>query len=81
MNPDWRSRYERAIDRELQDLDWFETFALFRSAAILTRIGVLQQRAGLPTRMPLDDNPVLDHLARRVANLRSGSGSSSGRSR
>jgi aminoglycoside phosphotransferase (APT) family kinase protein len=66
---DLRDRYETAVGRELQDLDWYETFALFRSAAILTRIGVLQQRAGLPTRMPLADNPVLDHLARRVGGL------------
>jgi aminoglycoside phosphotransferase (APT) family kinase protein len=73
-----RRRYEAAAGRELRDLDWYATFALFRSAAILTRIGVLQQRAGLPTRMPLDDNPVLDHLARRVADLRSGNAPSSG---
>ena len=66
---DLRGRYEAAVGRELQDLAWFEAFALFRSAAILTRIGVLQQRAGLATRMPLADNPVLDHLARRVADL------------
>jgi aminoglycoside phosphotransferase (APT) family kinase protein len=75
---DLRARYEAALGRELRDLAWYETFALFRSAAILTRIGVLQQRAGVPTRMPLDDNPVLDHLARRVADLRSGSAPSSG---
>jgi aminoglycoside phosphotransferase (APT) family kinase protein len=66
---DVRARYEASVGRELQDLDWYETFALFRSAAILTRIGVQQQRAGLSTRMPLADNPVLDHLARRVADL------------
>jgi aminoglycoside phosphotransferase (APT) family kinase protein len=66
---DLRARYEAAVGRELRDLDWYETFALFRSAAILTRIGVLQQQAGLPTRMSLVDNPVLDHLARRVADL------------
>jgi aminoglycoside phosphotransferase (APT) family kinase protein len=61
-----RSRYEAGLGRPLQDLAWFETFALFRSAAVLTRIGILQQLAGLPLRMPLDDNPVLDHLSRRV---------------
>jgi hypothetical protein len=64
-----RRRYEAAVGRELQDLDWYETFALFRSAAILTRIGVLQQRAGVASRLPLEDNPVLDHLTRRVAGL------------
>jgi aminoglycoside phosphotransferase (APT) family kinase protein len=61
-----RARYEARAGRTLVDLDWYEVFALFRSAAILTRIGILQQRAGAPTRMPVDDNPVLDHLARRV---------------
>lgn len=65
-----RARYEQALGRELRDLAWYETFALFRSAAILTRIGVLQQRAGVRLRMPLDDNPVLDHLAQRVSSLR-----------
>ena len=67
---DLRARYEARAGRALVDLDWYEVFALFRSAAILTRIGLLQQRAGARTRMPVDDNPVLDHLARRVADLR-----------
>lgn len=66
---DLRARYEARAGRALVDLDWYEVFALFRSAAILTRIGLLQQRAGVPTRMPVDDNPVLDHLARRAAAL------------
>jgi hypothetical protein len=35
----------------------------------MTRIGILQQRAGVPTRMPVDDNPVLDHLAQQVGGL------------
>lgn len=62
-----QARYEAGSGRPLQDLTWFETFALLRSAAVLTRIGRLQQRAGVRLRMPLDDNPVLDHLARRIA--------------
>ena len=61
-----RDRYESGLGRRLQDLGWFETFALFRSAAILTRIGILQQRAGQTPRLPLHDNPVLDHLTRRL---------------
>ena len=61
-----RTRYEAGLGRPLQDLRWFETFALFRSAAVLTRIGILQQRAGLDPRLPLADNPVLDHLRRRL---------------
>ena len=66
---DLRDRYEARAGRALQDLDWYEAFALFRSAAILTRIGLLQQRAGLRPQVPLADNPVLDHLASRVAKL------------
>lgn len=61
-----RARYEARLGRRLHELGWFEVFALVRSAAILTRIGILQQRAGVPPRMPLQDNPVLDHLARRI---------------
>lgn len=61
-----RDRYEAGLGRPLQDLAWYETFALFRSAAILTRISLLQQRAGLEPRLPLADNPVLDHLRRRL---------------
>ena len=61
-----RDRYEAGLARPLQDLAWYETFALFRSAAILTRISILQQRAGLEPRLPLADNPVLDHLRRRL---------------
>jgi len=63
---DLRSRYEAGLDRPLQDLSWYETFALLRSAAILTRISILQQRAGLDPLLPLADNPVLDHLRRRL---------------
>lgn len=63
---DLQDRYEAGLGRPLQDLDWYQTFALFRSAAILTRISLLQQRAGLEPRLPLADNPVLDHLRRRL---------------
>lgn len=63
---DLQARYESRLGRPLQDLAWYETFALFRSASILTRISLLQQRAGLEPRLPLADNPVLDHLRRRL---------------
>ncbi len=67
--PDLRDRYEAHAGRTLQDLAWYEAFALLRSTAILTRIGLLQERAGQSPRMALDDNPVLDHLVRRVGAL------------
>jgi len=61
-----RARYEAAAGRGLRDLDWYQTFALVRSTTVLTRIGILQRRAGAPTRLPLDDNPVLDVLVARL---------------
>lgn len=64
--PDLRGRYEAAIGRDLVDLEWHEAFALTRSAAVLTRIALLQQDAGVRPRMDLHQNPVLDHLRART---------------
>lgn len=61
-----RARYEARVGRALVDLGWYECFALVRSAAVLTRIAVLQQRAGLAPKLDPRSNPVLDHLARRL---------------
>ena len=41
--------------------------ALVRSTAIMTRIGYLHRDAGLPSPLPIDDNPLLDLLAARIA--------------
>lgn len=62
-----RARYEARLGRALVDLDWFEIFAIVRSSAIMTRLNVLQERAGQPPLLPLADNPFLDILARRIA--------------
>jgi hypothetical protein len=40
---------------------------MVRSTAIMTRLNVLQERAGQPPLLPLADNPFLDILARRIA--------------
>ncbi len=58
--------YEAASGRRLHDLAWYETLALLRSAAIMTRIGYLRRDAGKPVLLPVDDNPVLDLLAGRI---------------
>lgn len=61
-----RARYEERVGRTLRDLDWYECFALLRSTAVLTRIAVLQARAGLTPKLDPHANPVLDHLVRRI---------------
>ncbi len=62
------ARYEKLSGRTLRDFDWYETLALIRSTAILTRIGYLHRDAGLPSPLPIEDNPILDLLAARIAS-------------
>lgn len=62
-----RARYEAGLGRALVDLDWYEILAMVRSTAIMTRLNVLQERAGQPPLLPLADNPFLEILARRIA--------------
>jgi aminoglycoside phosphotransferase (APT) family kinase protein len=64
-----RARYEARAGRGLRDLPWYEAFALLRSTAVLTRIGLLQVDAGLTPRMDLATNPVVERLTRRVDAL------------
>ena len=61
------AQYESLSGRTLRDIEWYETLALVRSTAILSRIGYLHQDAGLPSPLPIDDNPLLDLLATRIA--------------
>jgi aminoglycoside phosphotransferase (APT) family kinase protein len=58
--------YEAHAGRSLQDLDWFEVFAMVRSTAIMSRLNYVQERAGQPPMLPLADNPLLDILNRRI---------------
>jgi aminoglycoside phosphotransferase (APT) family kinase protein len=67
------TEYESITGRRLSHLDWFETFALFRSTAVVTRVARLQAAAGVPSPFPLEDNPMLDLLTERVERLRPGS--------
>lgn len=52
--------------RPVRDLEWYETFAMVRSTAVMTRIGYLRLRAGEPLLLPLEDNPILDLLKART---------------
>jgi aminoglycoside phosphotransferase (APT) family kinase protein len=60
------ARFEALSGRPVQDLDWYETLAMVRSVAILTRISVLRRDAGLPVMLPIEDNVLLDLLTERV---------------
>jgi aminoglycoside phosphotransferase (APT) family kinase protein len=60
------AQYESLSGRTLRDMDWYETLALVRSTAIMTRIGYLHRDAGQPSPLPIDDNPLLDLLADRL---------------
>ena len=59
-------RYQELTGRELQDLAWYETFALVRSTAIMTRISILVRDSGGEPVMPIDDNPLLTLLHDRI---------------
>jgi aminoglycoside phosphotransferase (APT) family kinase protein len=61
------AQYEALSGRTLHDIEWYETLALVRSTSIMTRIGYLHHDAGLASPLPIDDNPLLDLLAARIA--------------
>ena len=61
------AQYERLSGHTLHDFEWYETFALLRSTAIMTRIGYLYEAAGRRSPLPIADNPLLDLLAARIA--------------
>ena len=64
------AQYEAASGHTLRDFEWYETLALLRSTAIMTRIGYLHRDAGLRSPLPIEDNPLLELLATRVASER-----------
>ena len=61
------AQYESLSGHTLQDFEWYEILALVRSTAIMTRIAYLHRDAGLPSPLPIEDNPLLDLLAARIA--------------
>lgn len=59
-------RFEELCGIEMVDLGWYETLAMVRSTAVMTRIGYLRRDAGEPLLLPIDDNPILDLLTGRL---------------
>src|ERR1700722_3861223 len=55
--------FEEHWGRPVRDLEWYETLAMIRSTAVMTRIGYLRQEAGEPLLLPIDDNPILDLIS------------------
>jgi aminoglycoside phosphotransferase (APT) family kinase protein len=60
------TRFEELSGRPVLDLEWYETLAMVRSTAIMTRISVLREEAGEPLMLPIEDNPILDLLTSRL---------------
>jgi aminoglycoside phosphotransferase (APT) family kinase protein len=60
------ARFEELSGRAVHDLEWYETLAKAKSAAIMTRVSVLRRDAGKSPILPIDDNPVLDLLEGRL---------------
>ncbi|HVB94877.1 MAG TPA: phosphotransferase family protein [Acidimicrobiales bacterium] len=58
--------FEQRTGRPVRDLDWYETLAMVRSTAIMTRISYLRRAAGQPLLMPIEDNPLLDLVRDRL---------------
>ena len=44
--------FEEHSGRAVQDLEWYETLAMVRSTAVMTRIGYLRRRPGSPACCP-----------------------------
>jgi aminoglycoside phosphotransferase (APT) family kinase protein len=61
-----RADYERRVGRELQQMEWYEVFAMLRSTAIMTRAAIREEQDGRRPMLPVDDNPVVDLLDRVV---------------
>jgi aminoglycoside phosphotransferase (APT) family kinase protein len=55
-----------ALGRPLQDLRWYEVFALMRASAIATRIAVLQKRAGQRPMFEVGHDPTLAAALHRL---------------
>lgn len=60
------AEYQERTGHELVDLDWYEAFALVRSTAIMTRIGLLARASGETPSMPIEDSPIFDLLRDRT---------------
>ena len=53
------ARVEAGVGRPLEDLHWYEVFALARASAVATRIAILQERAGQRPMFTVGADPTL----------------------
>ena len=60
------ARFGELTGRPVHNLEWYETLAMVRSTAIMTRISVLRRDRGEPVMLPIEDNPILDLLTGRL---------------
>jgi aminoglycoside phosphotransferase (APT) family kinase protein len=60
------ARFEERSDRTVMDLGWYETLAMVRSTAVMTRISFLRRDAGEPLMLPIEDNVILALLTGRL---------------
>ena len=63
------ARITERVGRELDDLSWYEVFALVRASAVATRISTLQERAGQRPMFPPGHDPTIA-AARRLIERR-----------
>ncbi len=63
------ARYEARLGRPVQDFAWYEVFAMVRSSAIMSRIAHLNEQRGESNFFPVADNPILDLITTRIADL------------
>jgi aminoglycoside phosphotransferase (APT) family kinase protein len=64
--------YERALGRAVQNLEWYEIFALVRSTAINERQARLAATTGVPyPGVAGENNPVLPYLAEKIDGFES----------
>jgi aminoglycoside phosphotransferase (APT) family kinase protein len=63
-------RVEAALGRPLEDLGWYEIFALVRASAVSTRIALLFERAGKPSLFAAGRDPTLAAAVARIRRWR-----------
>jgi aminoglycoside phosphotransferase (APT) family kinase protein len=60
---------EAGLGRRLDDLGWYEVFALVRASAVSTRIALLFERAGRRSMFTPDRDPTLAAAVARIARI------------
>ncbi len=61
------ARFEQNLGRLLVDFDWYEVFAMFRAAAISTRIALLDAADGVDSMFKVGEDPTLQAALARIS--------------